>query len=268
MRVDLKSIWSQWLPAYKLQPTAVRSELLRLGVRYDSSQSLLPVLQLTCLQYVMPVFHHHCTDQLQQKKNIIFNNKRSFYYYLLKKKNPHIITLVILLCVCVKYFFWVFSKSSGPPAIARIMLSAMRLSWRQSSTAPSKFPVSRACVMSPSTSDRRTQMYFITTTSYKWFDSLLLNVMLNHTNKTSSRNVKLLPWLVPRLMPVSAGVGAGVSVGAFGTGAKISVAMDSSWTGVFVSCYTKVKKKNYSYLTFSLSGALWPHTMTPSELKY
>lgn len=159
MRVDLKRIWSQWLPAYNFQPTTERRELLRLGVRYDSSQSLLPVLQLTCLQYVVPVFHHHCTNQLQQKKNIVFNNKWSFYYYLLRK-NPHIITLVILLCVCVKYFFWVFSKSSGPPAIARIMLSAIRLSWRQSSTAPSKFPVSRACVMSPSTSDRQAQMYF------------------------------------------------------------------------------------------------------------
>lgn len=174
------------------------------------------------------------------------------------KKNPLNNTLVILQCVCVKYFFWVFSKSSGPPAIARIMLSAIRLSWRQSSTAPSKFPVSRACVMSPSTSDRRTQMYFTTSTRYKWFDSLLLNVMSSHTNKTSKRNVKLLPWLVLRLMPVSAGVEAGASVGAFRTGAKNSAAMDSSWTEVFVFSSTKVKKKRKKFIPtfFSLSGVL------------
>lgn len=90
------------------------------------------------------------------------------------KKNDHVLTLVILLWVFVKYFLWVFSKSSGPPAIARMMLSAILLSWRQSSTAPSKFPVSRACVMSPSTSNRRPNFtlfrgIFITTTHYKAF---------------------------------------------------------------------------------------------------
>lgn len=57
---------------------------------------------------------------------------------------------------------------------------------------------------------------------------LVVNVIFNHSNKTPSRNVKLLPWLVPRLMPVSAGVGAGASVAPLGTGA--------SSTGVFMSC--------------------------------
>lgn len=57
------------------QPTAERRELLGLSVGYDRSQSLPPVLQLTRLQYVVPVFHHHCTDQLQQKEDIIFHNK-------------------------------------------------------------------------------------------------------------------------------------------------------------------------------------------------
>lgn len=94
------------------------------------------------------------------KRKILSLITNDHFIIIYLEKNPHIITLVILLCVCVKYFFWVFSKSSGPPAIARIMLSAIRLSWRQSSTAPSKFPVSRACVMSPSTSDRQAQMYF------------------------------------------------------------------------------------------------------------
>lgn len=70
-------------------------------------------------------------------------------------------------------------------------------------------------------------------------------------------------------MQVSAGVGAGVSVAAFGTPAKISAAMDSSWTGVFVSCYTKVKKKKGSYSTLiSLSGVLKLDSMAPSKLKY
>lgn len=88
-RVDLKRIWSQWLPAYDFQLTAERRELLRLGVRYDGSQSLLPVLQLTCLQYVVPVFHHHCTDQLQQKKNFIFKKQMmSLLLFTLKKILP------------------------------------------------------------------------------------------------------------------------------------------------------------------------------------
>lgn len=42
-------------------------ELLGLSVGHDRSQRLLPVLQVTCLQDVMPVFHHHCTDQLQDQ---------------------------------------------------------------------------------------------------------------------------------------------------------------------------------------------------------
>lgn len=77
----------------------------------------------------------------------------------LSVKSLLVVTLVILLCVLVKYFFWVFCRSSAPPAMARMMLSAMRLSWRQRSTAPSKSPVSRACVISPSTSGRRTNRW-------------------------------------------------------------------------------------------------------------
>lgn len=64
-------------------------------------------------------------------------------------------TLVILLCILAKYFSCVRESSSCPPAMARMMASAMRLSCRHRSTALSKFPVSRACVISPSTSARR-----------------------------------------------------------------------------------------------------------------
>lgn len=64
-------------------------------------------------------------------------------------------TLVILLCILAKYFSCVWESSSCPPAMARMMASAMRLSCRHRSTALSKFPVSRACVISPSTSARR-----------------------------------------------------------------------------------------------------------------
>lgn len=68
-------------------------------------------------------------------------------------------TLVILLGVLVKYFLCVFSRSSAPPAMAKMMLSAMRLSWRQSSTAPWKSPVSRAWVIRPSMPDRTNQQH-------------------------------------------------------------------------------------------------------------
>lgn len=64
-------------------------------------------------------------------------------------------TLVILLRILAKYFSCVRESSSCPPAMARMMASAMRLSCRHRSTALSKFPVSRACVISPSTSAKR-----------------------------------------------------------------------------------------------------------------
>lgn len=84
-----------------------------------------------------------------------YNTSNTFLIKKHSRKFPPVVTLVILLCDFVKYFFWVFSKSSGPPAMANMMLSANRLSWRQSSTAPSKSPVSRACVMSPSASGKK-----------------------------------------------------------------------------------------------------------------
>lgn len=62
------------------------------------------------------------------------------------------LTLPILLCVLVKYFFWVFSRRSGPPAMARMIASAIRSSWRQRLTAASKSPMRSAWVISPSTS--------------------------------------------------------------------------------------------------------------------
>lgn len=104
---------------------------------------------------------------------------------------------------------------------------------------------------------------------------VLLNVTFNHTSQTSSRNVKLLPWLGLRLTPVSAGVGAGASMAAFGTGDKNSAAMDSSWTGVFVSCYTKVKKIKMIYIQrpslcpVCYNLTLWPHlnyNITPNKI--
>lgn len=54
-----------------LQLTTEGRELLRLSIGHNSSQSLLPVLQVTRLQDVMPVFHHHRADQLQDKNMII-----------------------------------------------------------------------------------------------------------------------------------------------------------------------------------------------------
>lgn len=103
----------------------------------------------------MPLLHHHSTDQLHETHKYYIKISVTLILHSVINPVGQFITLVILLCDFVKYFLWVFSRSSPPPAIARIILSAMRLSWRQSSTAPSKSPVSRACVISPSTSKNK-----------------------------------------------------------------------------------------------------------------
>lgn len=55
----------EMLPRVLMVPlTAERRELLRLSVGHDSSQGLLPVVQVTRLQDVVPVPHHDCADQL------------------------------------------------------------------------------------------------------------------------------------------------------------------------------------------------------------
>ena len=54
--------------------------------------------------------------------------------------------------VFLKYFLCVLASSSGPPAIANRIASAIRSSWRHISTAASKLPVSIAWDTRPSVS--------------------------------------------------------------------------------------------------------------------
>ena len=79
-------------------------------------------------------------------------------------------TQVILLCILEKYFSCVLESSSCPPAMAKIMASAMRLSCKQRSTALSKLPVSKAWVIKPSTSATREECIF------KWWHKSHLNM--------------------------------------------------------------------------------------------
>lgn len=55
---------------YGCKLTTEGRKLFRLSISHHSSQSLFPVLQVTRLQDVMPVLHHHCTDQLQEENTV------------------------------------------------------------------------------------------------------------------------------------------------------------------------------------------------------
>lgn len=90
-----------------------------------------------------------------------------------------------------KNLFCVLLRRSGPPAIARIIASAILFSIIQISTAASKFPVSKAWLKSPSAS--KVHRY----NSHHKIISVHVHVYENNNNYTSfSQLILYWPWSV------------------------------------------------------------------------